>query len=64
MKTSLLPKAWEKMDEQVSITCLLDSDWLRGLREFYRPIIGLGKANPIESLITFDTRLIISPYTI
>ena len=33
------------------------SDWLRGWREFSRPITERSKAKPMQSRITFDTRL-------
>ena len=33
------------------------SDWLRGWREFSRPITERSEAKPMQSRITFDTKL-------
>ena len=39
VKTSKLPKAWENAGDQVVIALSFESDWLRGWRWCFGPII-------------------------
>ena len=55
-------KARENASDQVAIGFTFASDWLRGWREFSRPISERNKANPMQSRITFDTQLKIARY--
>ena len=48
---------YEPMRTQVAIGFSFASDWLRGWREFSRPITEHSKAKPMQSRITFDTQL-------
>ena len=50
-------QARENANEQVVICFSFASDWLRGWREFSRPITERSKAKPMQSWITFDTQL-------
>ena len=45
----------ENASDQVEIGFSLASDWLRGWREFSRPITERSKAKPMQHRITFDT---------
>ena len=47
----------ENASDQVAIGLSFASDWLRGWREFSRPITERSKAKPMQSRITFDTQL-------
>ena len=47
----------ENSSDQVAIGFGFASDWLRGWREFCRPITQRSKAKPMQSRITFDTQL-------
>ena len=49
--------ARENASDQVAIGFSSASDWLRGWREFSRPITERSKAKPMQSWITFDTQL-------
>ena len=49
-------KARENASDQVAIGFTFASDWLRGWREFARPITERSKANLMQSRITFDTQ--------
>ena len=51
------PEARENTSDQVAIGFSFACDWLRGWREFYRPITERSEAKPMQSQITFDTRL-------
>ena len=58
MKTRLNPpQARENAGNQVTIGFSFASDWLREWREFFEPITERSEAKPMQSLITFDTRL-------
>ena len=50
-------QAREIASDQVAIGFTFASDWLRGWREFSRPITERSKAKPMQSRITFDTQL-------
>ena len=50
-------QARENAGDQVTIGFSFAFDWLRGWREFSRPITERSKAKPIQSRITFDTQL-------
>ena len=51
------PQAQENASDQVAIGFTFACDWLRGLREFSRPITERTKVKPMLSRITFDTQL-------
>ena len=51
------PQARESASDQAAIGFSFASDWLRGWREFSRPITERSKAKPMQSRITFDTQL-------
>ena len=57
VSTCKLPEAWENVSDQVTFGFSFASDWLRGWREFSRPITERRKAKPMQSRITFDTQL-------
>ena len=48
-------QARENASDQVAIGFSFASDWLRGRREFSRPITERSKEKPMQSRITFDT---------
>ena len=50
-------EARENSNDQVAIDLSFASDWLRGWREFSRPITQSSKIKPMQSRITFDTQL-------
>ena len=50
-------EARENASDQVTIGFSFPSDWLRGWREFSRPITEHSEAKPMQSRITFDTQL-------
>ena len=51
------PQARENANDQVAIDFSFVSDWLSKWHEFSRPITERSKEKPIQSRITFDTRL-------
>ena len=52
-----MAQARENASDQVAIGFSFASDWLGRWREIFRPIIDRSKAKPMQSRITFDTRL-------
>ena len=54
------PQARENSNVQVANGFSFASDWLRGWREFSRPITERSKVKPMQPRITFDTQLKIS----
>ena len=50
-------EARENASDQVTFGFSFASDWLRGWREFSKPITKRSKAKPMQSRITFDTQL-------
>ena len=50
-------EARENGSDQVKIGFSFASDWLRGWREFSKPITERSTAKPIQSRNTFDTQL-------
>ena len=57
VNTSNRPEARENASDQVATGFSFASDWLRGWREFSRPITGRSKAKPVPDYLTFDTQL-------
>ena len=57
VNTCKRPRALENVGDQVTIGFNFASDWLRGWREFSRPITERRKAKPMKRRITFDTQL-------
>ena len=61
MRTSQLPKARENVGDQIVVGFTFASDWLIECREFSGPITEQSKVNEMQSRITLDTQLKISP---
>ena len=57
VNTCNLPEVRENASDQVAIGFSFVSDWLRGWREFSKPIIERSEAKPMQSRITFDTQM-------
>ena len=51
-----MPLEGQRGLSEVAIGFSFASDWLRGWREFFRPITERSKAKPMQSLITFNTQ--------
>ena len=62
VKTCKLPKARENAGDQVVIALSFESDWLRGWRWCFGPILKGIYATPKQSRMTFDAHLKISLY--
>ena len=57
VNTCKRPQARGKASDQVAIGFSFASDWLKGWREFSRPITERSETKSMQSRITFDTQL-------